>query len=1428
MQQRIILGFVIVLFILFLATGSAAANYMSVYSNGSINPGEKINVMGYVYNATKGGVANATLVVNFTTYNGTKKSSDIGAINFNFSAPTAPGEYNISVTMNGFTKYIPIFISNVSSGTITYINPKPPFSAGTKFTVNITLLDSNGDAVTNYAPEIRIYEANGPKVSWTVTNLTSSSVHSGTITYNVTIPSIADGNYIISVERGMIISVFSIRSGYIAAVSTQTSAAETKSDFYPGQTMTIVAKIRDISGNPKNASSVTARITKPDGTVDEINLALTSTSGQYNGSYSTNASSTGSYDIKIEANVSGTAIESFVSAKTEQVKVRVETQKDFFMEWGDSAAFPVGGDAGLNIIAVNLSDGSTIQGRMNGGASAVNCSNIIINSVTNAINGNAVDLGTITNTTGMKMMTPVCRIQFTAPDTSGFYKIDLNVTVGVAGSTINANGIGYFSAQKYMLKPEAVSSLGGEMKFMTMLRPGDNATFEVTAYNLSETGSDVNSTYIRNISVTKITPLEFMSGSSDITNVIYSVTYPTGSGSNPVVSVVIPENRTGPFLIKMQANISGEIVEGETFYIAKYIMGWLMSEGGMGGDEMGGFGGSSSCEGSEIFSGNVFEIKGMQTAAQGVEFTGILEARNEMIGSAITSCLSMSSNTSDSSGNIRVNVTFSPSCSYSGFYFMLFNVTYQGKTDAVPSGFECRRYNFWAESDNWRKSPTSSANFTFTNIRRMNDSTVMRNGSITLTRVMNWNEDFGGKILIPSSTITVNLSNGTAVLYVSPQNFSNTVDNKWPNGFVDMTFEYCDVDNNCGTSWGGFMVAAFDVWIENDMWGSTYGIGSNVSLTVAVAANVSRDSGNYSDETTTTGFTAKVGKPWGGGKLQTATIINAVLMEDGWNNTVDGERWGRERWNVTVALPSNMKKGESMLKITVNGSTTANNVSETASADMWFNVARYIVKLATRETLQLNDGMVLVNGSWQNIMASQGWDMTTLDLNYSVNPKTGTEICIANALNTDREGVSQIRAGVKAIVLQSVTANNWTLVVNDTNNGNAITVLRDRGNLSDLYVQKIESCNYVDMFNSSYSPQYYSWWGGSYPKNTYAVLPYIIKSASDNRLMANVNVSVGGVIKQKDVGGTMGMGFEQKLTEGSDYYAISSLTDENGVGFVRVNITSAGKYNIFWKMTVGDVSERATFSTGSFIEIRSFSTSGQFVEPVGILPNAVVTMRKQAVSGGVINGYSTSSSTVYNGSYTETSSNDFANSDSVETFYFIWDDSNNNTLISNSTNFTGVSQAPLNESTIIYDNTGETFKVSAIRAVNENITRLAFYKNDKTYGYKWTNNKNSTATVVICANDFVFNGGTGLEGATFYVYSVKWDHTGQTTTNMTMYDPVNQSIITNGIIGPAGCTAINIKHPTGWSNGWNDLKAKVTYGSDTEDVWIGGLDYKTD
>ncbi len=1437
----------------------------SIYLNVSVSPavpqaGQNINIHGTIVNTTASEGLSSVLGVNVSAritsagWNAstTSASSSLnGTFNFNISAPTTIGNYSILISTNSSSlvnRHLPVFVSDMTSGIIAYTNAFPPFSNGTRFTVNITLFNGTSP-LSSYYPNVSVFYSLGGPVNWTIQNLSATTNASGIIQFNITIPaSVAPGKYVISVERGKLISVFEVRAGYVVTVQTLTTADELTPNFGESTSIRILAKVRDTSSNPVSGATVTASVTLPSGTVSTLSLsAHPSSSGYYNNTF-TSTSARGTYNIKVKATIGGVGIEGATTFNIRAFSVQFERAKRFFFEWGGQGAFKPSQTAALNVIVTNLTDTSTVPS-----SSLNNCGVDSFRLVGVFFpNGTEVPAGTTYNISSANFTTEpfpggtnVCKIQFTTQSESGTYAIRVNVTFG--NSSLNADG--FYSVQQVFLRATPVSSFGGDESFMSTVEPGSNVTLALKAVDVAS-GASISPANITGIAVKKLFPLE-SAGGSEVTNVTYNAHPSTDANVDPTIDVLIPASVMGPMIVEVQANASGNITTGSAFFVSNYLSGFASPE-------VSGFGGSgmplSQCSGTVQFSGFVNEAKS-GTAAQGASIVGIIEAREEETGKNIASMLSIPTSTaSTSSGAITANVTFSPTggYSFSGFYFIVFNASYKGNYAGIPGMFMCRTLDLGfpqiqtigsSSTFSWQIAPTAAMKVSLSNVKHLNGSLIGNVSNFSIDKIFNFNPSTGGmQVLIPRNFTASSISFDTTFTngVLSANNASLTLNysdfllgganiTKWPTGFFDLRPKVVS-DIGTDTGFGGFMVVPFDAFPESFTYGSV-AVGSTQSYTIAARTNVSLgcqsttkcDRSGISvggqllySGSNQTGFKVKIGRPWEG-ELTTLTGVNATLLGggpagalDNWNASGD---MGFERWNITFGIPTSVSKGGAQLLITVNNSN-----NEEMDIPLFMSVTKYSV------VIPYEDGVGGGSGSeFDFYFLPQGganpyFDMTNNITNtYGISSQSGN-ICVKRALNSTRFGVTgnpvvnhnsnihvavvdRYTAGVYDTVLLNDTVNNKIIILNQSQN----ITHRSFGNAtgqSGLYLWNIEQCGYFSIINTTINAllegnNFVNNRGFS-PKqiNLNMTIPYVmfLGSGTSAARQVGASVSINGIAKQD----SRGFGFVEKLTRNTNFTSWPQYvnTDANGVAFIHLNVANAGRFMAFWKVNVTSAAadtDTGDMSSGVMVQIQNFRTYGN---SINLLPNPVVSLLHRANTDGYLNSFTPIGSAIFNESAIFNAN--VTGLITAGTIYNIsYGPGTNQTkiVLSTTPDFSTTGGTEINSTSRI------TIGSSSI-AVSELIGNTTATGNITLHFANPSSASNpitvSTATanvsVIVCAENFAKPTNTPVRSATLNLSVTDWSTFPSTTKYLDMYSPFDASIKYSATqpakTGPAGCIAL--------------------------------------
>ncbi len=1460
----------------------SASAFLTIYGNGTLQPSQNVTLIGTLSNVTTAGI-NITSFGNFSSGLNSSTSSLFANSTFylNVTVPNTTGEYNFTISTNSsniINRTITFYVSNATTANISYIGTFPPFTNGTSFIFKLTLLNGSNVLATN-TPNVSIYASNGPRMTWTITALNTTTDSNGAQFYNVTVPSNADtGTYVLVIERGVYASAFQIRSGYVVAVNTLTTGDAVTSNFGQSVVVNVLAKVRDVNSNPATVDGAYALVSLPNTTTRNITLsAHPSSAGYYNNTFS-ETSATGTYSVKVVARIGITEMEASSVFNIRTFTGKLEPQKEFFFEWGGKSSFKPGQRVALNILITDLTNDSIVP------ASVLGCTGIKVVDILFVSNSTSINKSTEVNASritlidsgGQYLTTTVCRFNLaSAPQTSGVYNIKINVTYGGNEQAID----GFFSVSKHFMKAAPVSALGGEESFMTMVPPGENVTLTVTA-RFTTNDSDVPGNQITNIRVNRLIPLEFKAGGSENTTVAYTVTAGTAT-ADPKIELHVPASAIGPILVDFDATIGSDYVKGDAFFLANHLMGFL-SPGGQGqGEEFsGGF--FSSCSGNVTFSGMVMDTKTLQ-AAQGVGIVSVIEARDELTGRDVTSFLSVvQANSTSSDGILKAKVQFnSTGYSFSGFYFMIFNASYKGKYAGIPAGFMCKKLNFFpsiqsqgsTESFSWRVAPTSNLTVTIQNVRRLNDSFVIGNQSnVTIAQIFNFNPGRGGmKVLTPRNPSSMTFSivktgnNNQASFNISPTDFTSGGQNltEWPSGFMDLQPRVCTqsldpAGGACDTGFGGFEVVPFDAWTVSWSFG-TVTAGEVKTYTIEAKTNISRNMsggvflGGFYNGTNQTGFQVKVGKPWEG-ELTTLSGVSATLLSDGWNSSTN---FGVERWNISFQIPpTNLKKGDTMVTITVN-----NSQAQSTNLMMFFQVVKYTIVLPNEEGVGDPSGgagfdaySVAVHASapdfTQRNASTYGWNWTAIVVNNGVNSTSG-RVCFKNVLNATRYGQSGSQAvgvngSMRVAVVDRYTTNSYdTVVLNNTGDGTIVILNITQRNITiptgqgSWYLWTIDDCGFFKGVNTTQGalPQGGNTWGGSHRVNTQFAIPYVVSLG--NSRQSGVTVGTSGLGKQDN----RGFGFEGRLTgyinanltqTGNNSYANFSYapkdTDANGVAFVNINSTATGRLVAFWQInTSGGDTDKATMSSGTFFEVKAFKTSGN---SVFLLPRSLATLTWISNSPEVWGAFGSNSTAqtfehgVYNGTITESSPTDFIMDGTSDTWYIAYGPKTNKTKLGTSTALSG--QGTEINSTSSISAGSSSLKVAALQGTisgNQSL-RLLFYQTSPSAPRPtFVTTATANVTVEVCAESFDRPNGFPREGATVQLYVMDWFAFPPIQKNLDMFELANHTNVTSSLarIGPSGCVVLNVG--PGQLGAWPAgrslfIEGSITYAGSQEAVWV--------
>jgi hypothetical protein len=1417
-----------------------------VYGPNMIRPGAGFNVTGYVLNSTGGGVNNTNVTANISGIVNYGVTNESGYFNFNLTAPAANGTHSILFSNNYSTetKTLPIYVTNATNVTVIFVG-SPTFASGSEFSVNITLKNSSGSAVANHRPEVKIFKQNGNEQNWTITNLSAASSADGSILFNISIPSnAASGPYTVVAEHGAGFAFFYVQSNVQLVAKTKIcdlgDTCEDTSEFYPGETVTIEAKLRYLNYTVITGQSLDATITLANGSSSSLTLSEIG-NGVYEANYTSPLTLAGTVDVEVSSTVNGAVVRSSLRFSLNIVDVALvppsssEAGSKDLKEFGNFKGARPGDTITYNVLVGNESSGELYTVALNGGAgNVVNCSAIqLVDFVRtqNSTSYNSTVAPTFGRLTTTSFGSTVCAVNITVPSTTGVYK--WSIIVPFNGSEYATSA--YVPVQQYILRVSTRSNIGGagmgQGEFQQMFRPGSNVTFNVEAYDINGTQvpaaniSLVNATFLFNLPTgTKLLP----SSGFTVTNTT------EGSGGNSV-TITLPTSYTDAFVFEAHATVyNTSEVSGNTFFFSKYVVGFLSPSMPQQGGQQSGPGSmsapESSCTGVETFRGDVM-LADTYERLSGV----ILHARptimmNEMSGKDLSHCLSFTPTTSiNTSPSIITNVTFNSSCSLSGDHFMLANITFVDEsnvehTDSLPAFFKCARLvtsiNVKDMLGSDRVASNAEINVTITNIKYINGTNVS-SGTVSVLGAML--QEFGS--MTPPSTISVrsghnlnfSITNGTAQFILYTQNFS-LPSNKWSNtqGFVDFKFRVCS-GSICEVSTKGIMIGSnLHVWFT-DPPSQQLVPGTNLTVSINAATNVSTIVAVFENS----GFFGS-----------TPASLSKALLFDGWNSTADDTSpTGYERWEVNVTIPSSLSKGSTKLVFTINSSASG-TVGEKATLSTFGSVQGVTIGMADA-SMQLESGELRPSNSSNNqTLLDNGWNISFIKTNLSgfADMNESLSVCFSNNITIrtyGQIGSSQILIDPAISVLllaKNGTGSQDTLLLrntsvpNNSTNASAFTVvnLTNRSfGVGRLYLWDIYGCSYIKVVNANASVSSFNNFGGDYSTNSNFVLPYILRQGnSTTPITSGVTVNISNVYKETDMGFGLGTPF-------TNYFVTASEPDANGVAFVTMNISQSGRYKLFWKVN-GSINETASASSmfmgpGSVgssgptpVQIRKFRMQADWLEDT--LAYSVFNISNASAGAWPFLGFGDSGE-IFNGSISN-----FMNNGS--TLYLGFNTTNNETRM-NWTAFSSLSTCTLAPCTRTDRHTfgsSVSVAISGLRDLDSATKTVSLYKYEPLPSNSWCKKVNSpTETVFLrfCVFGFEASNPTPYNGANISGLIVQ---AGQVQTPVFMYDPTNSSQISSIHTTASGCTAIRV-NTTAWPPYGGSLMANITYQGNTETVF---------
>ncbi len=1196
------------------------------------------------------GSVNVTATIASTNINFSRITTASG-FDFNITLPVTESVNNVTagyqvyITTNttnpAHNKTFNLYRTNATNVSFAFVNSFPPFLTGVNFTVNVSYFNGT-NAIANGKPEIRIFKLNGVQQAWLVTNLSAMTNAQGILQYNVTIPADASGQYALVVDRGAGFVVFGIRSAFVPSFRTETPTGVRRSDFAVNATVNLVGTLRYSNGTPYNlvgTDTAVAFVTLPNRSIINTNLVQTNSvtlPGQMNSTFS-QTDLPGAYDVRVLIAIGSTQYETRGTFRVSAFRASLKAGAGFFSEYGNKRIILPNSTVEFSILAFNNSGDALIPGSIYGGLNVINCTqgNVTFAGFTNVLTGanvtNYSQLAAGQPLFGNVSYTPmldVCSLRVNVPNAVGVYRLDVNVRAPPSMGSELVTASALVQVETITLNVQPIQASGGFDRgdYSFQLSPGENASFQLSAFNFSS-GSQFSSNSIQNVTVLSIAPLTFITGASNAFNNFTengtANCKPCGSKPNPAlpfyvsypntqearVAVTLP-NTTGYFEVTIQANVSGQFVTGRTYFDMKLIDGFASPGSGSTFGQQDrpsfGFGQASCAQGNVSYSAVVRDVKTNQ-GALGVRInSNLIMAMEEGTGRNIASLLSVPrGNTTNSLGLMAFNLSISQALP-SGFYFMMFNVTYQGRDDTIFGMLNCKDSSsrlVISQTPFGRFRPDVSLFLNYNQLFTINTTTgsfiPIVNGTLEIVGMRGYNEDVSGDVkLLPNASQgrqRVNLTQGVgAQITLFPSNFSLA---QWPQGTLMFQINVTNGSNPGplfmqGPSWivggghdsyaGAIQILAYELFFNSTPFGGVP-LGTNLSIIVNASTNVSTSGQNF-----TVAF-----KRYGGGTRTPAVIQNTSLMIDGWN---DSTSFGWEQWNVTFAVPTTLQAGEIQVEFTAN-----NSKGVQARAGFSTFLTGFSVQTLTQDDMFMEGVNCRAfdesddNGSMQgcfnpfaagplfNYQNNTHLNLSVLNLTYGVASRSDF-VCLKRAFNFTQGNMGPFGPakifdlGTNIVVIDNNTPGLYdTLVINTSNGTQQIISIhnfsssqrRFNGNTTrpyrDYYLSNIFQCAHLGLVNGSettlqgYTGQSGESSTGDNFVNDVFYLPYRIQRGG-GPVVANIT-HVGYAIKSED-------GRPAGTLPDSAHRTNFTQSDPNGVAMVRVNITQSNRYQAIWDVNV--------------------------------------------------------------------------------------------------------------------------------------------------------------------------------------------------------------------------------------------------------------------
>ncbi len=142
---------------------------------------------------------------------------------------------------------------------------------------------------------------------------------------------------------------------------------------------------------------------------------------------------------------------------------------------------------------------------------------------------------------------------------------------------------------------------------------------------------------------------------------------------------------------------------------------------------------------------------------------------------------------------------------------------------------------------------------------------------------------------------------------------------------------------------------------------------------------------------------------------------------------------------------------------------------------------------------------------------------------------------------------------------------------------------------------------------------------------------------------------------------------------------------------------------------------------------------------------------------------------------------------------------------------------------------GESIRIGVNEYWNDtqnNILYMSFYQRDPS-PQDWSiqvNSEYENITVKVCAEGFEKPNPSPKEGAQIMLKMREWGLGPEPTVkDLTLYDPINNTIVDYVPTGPSGCVVFNVTHPDGWPDFCNPIEGNITYNGHTEELYVANV-----